>query len=923
MTMHSQSRKETVRLKKSFLSPKHCVRIATWNVQTLNDDAKGVKLAREMDRYEIDVLGVAECRYSGSDRIRIEDKTVVYSGREDGRHHQGVALFCSKAAAACLTSWEPINERLLVASFRSNTAKLSIVMAYAPTELAEVQMKDSFYTQLQAVLDRIPSSHMTMLLGDMNAKVGQRISGDNSFVGTHGIGDRNDNGTRLVDLCQRNALVIGGTIFPHKNVHRGTWRSPDGHTVNQIDHICISRKHRTCLLDVRALRGADIGLTDHYLVRSKIRVKLRKIPQHKSNRKFDCEKLKQLVYQEEFKAAVNSKLQSEPPHTVEESWCEWKNAVHDAAINVLGYARGRREEWISERTWVLIQEKKELKKKMETSDNDLRRNFREKHRQKAAEVKRNTRRDKRQYYHLKADEAEEAATRRDQRSLFKLAKEIGGVQKVCRGILKDENGNKLTTEEQKKDRWKQHFDSVLNCDEPPVLNDWDSISVQETMIDTSPFSMDEILDARKSLKNGKCPGEDLIASEMVKVMEEDGLEALQQLFNDILENECVPSDWRRGIIVCVPKKGDLSQCSNWRGITLLSVPCKTLSQLILNRIRGFTETVLREQQAGFRQGRGCSDHIFVLRNIVEQCEEWQKSMVLNFVDFRKAFDCIHRASMWKILEVYGIPRKFINIIRSMYDGSESCVQVGQERTEWFAVNTGVRQGDVLSPLLFNILLDFIMRKIDVIDCGIEWTGGKRLRDLDYADDICLLARDIEEMQVMVDTIVTEGSKIGLTINTAKTEVMKIRTQDTRYVTIGGSNLKEVDGFTYLGSRICKDGDIRSEVNIRIGKASYAYDCLKNVWKEDRVSLQTKLKLFNAIVISVLLYGCETWKGLKEVEDRMRRFESNCLRRIMKIQWYDHVSEEELRRRTGQQSVVDKIKIARWKWYGHALQMANA
>ena len=100
--------------------------------------------------------------------------------------------------------------------------------------------------------------------------------------------------------------------------------------------------------------------------------------------------------------------------------------------SVLGYVKGRREEWISEDTWNLIQEKKDLKSKMETSDDDMRRLFKQQHRQKAAEVKRATRRDKRQYYHLKA---EEAAARRDQRSLFKLAKEIGGVKKIGRGVL--------------------------------------------------------------------------------------------------------------------------------------------------------------------------------------------------------------------------------------------------------------------------------------------------------------------------------------------------------------------------------------------------------------------------------------------------------------------------------------------------------
>ena len=117
-----------------------------------------------------------------------------------------------------------------------------------------------------------------------------------------------------------------------------------------------------------------------------------------------------------------------------------------------------------------------------------------------------------------------------------------------------------------------------------------------------------------------------------------------------------------------------------------------------------------------------------MRNIIEPCEEWQKSIIPSFKDFREAFDCMHRVSMWKILEIYGILRKYVSMIKNMYDGSESCVRVGQDLTDWFSVTTGVRQGDVLPPLFFNILLDFVLRKIDTIKCGIEWASGKRLRD---------------------------------------------------------------------------------------------------------------------------------------------------------------------------------------------------
>ena len=901
------------------------MKFATWNVQTLNDCAKGIKLAKEMDRYKIDVLGVAECRYTGSDRITIEDKHVLYSGRDDNRHYQGVALFCSSFAARCLISWEPINERLLVARFRSRSAKLSVVMCYAPTEAADDGVKDNFYHQMESILSNIPSRETVILMGDMNAKVGGYIPGDGCVVGSHGIGTRNDNGTRFVDSCQRHGLVIGGTIFPHKNVHKGTWRSPDGRTVNQIDHIAISAKHRSYLLDVRALRGADIGLTDHYLVQAKVKVRLSKIPDVQPPRLFDTKKLEDHGIREDFKLAMENKCHSLSGNSLETQWSEWKESMTQTADSILGYQRGRKEEWISISTWNLIQEKKTLKMKMETSVDAVRERFKALHREKAAEVKRATRRDKRNFYHRKADQAEEAARRGNQRELFKLAKELGQDQRTYNGVIKDANGNRLITDEDKNNRWKEHFQSVLNGPEPEVLNVWPDTDVARTALNitTSELTPAEVRDAIATLKNNRSPGEDMISGEMLKAIGEIGVEKLTTILNSAWRNEKVPRDWKRGVIVRIPKKGNLSECSNWRGITLLSVPGKLLSNIIYARIKDEAQRVMREEQAGFRKDRGCADHIYVIRHIVEQCEEWRKSLALNFVDFQKAFDSIHRDSMWKIVELHGIPRKMINIMKDMYDGSQSCVRVNQGKTtDFFNVVSGVRQGDSLSPLLFNIVLDFVMKKVELAGDGIEWTAGRRLRDLAYADDICLLADDLEDLRTLTEAVVCEAGKVGLKVNTRKTEIMKVRTNDNSQVTIGNEPLQEVDKFVYLGCQISKDGDIRNEIGIRIGKAGAAFRNMEKVWNEDGMSLRTKLKLFNSIVLSVLMYGCETWKGLTEIEERVRRFESGCLRKILKIRWYDMVSEEELRRRTEQQSVTEKLRISRWRWFGHVLRMQD-
>jgi len=120
---------------------------------------------------------------------------------------------------------------------------------------------------------------------------------------------------------------------------------------------------------------------------------------------------------------------------------------------------------------------------------------------------------------------------------------------------------------------------------------------------------------------------------------------------------------------CHYQKGCFSDCNNWRGITLVSVPGKIFCTVILNRMKSEIDRHLREEQAGFRNNRSCNEQIFTLRNILEQCKEFQKSLAINFIDFKKAFDNVHRESIWKILRLYGIPHKIINIFISLYTNS--------------------------------------------------------------------------------------------------------------------------------------------------------------------------------------------------------------------------------------------------------------
>ena len=148
-----------------------------------------------------------------------------------------------------------------------------MIQTYAPTNNGVDEEKAEFFNQLQDAISCCNRHDMIVLIGDLDAKVGSNNTNREEVMGKCGVGVMNDNGARLCDFCSANALVITGTLFPHKEIHKLIWRSPDGKTVNQIDHVMVNGRMSTFILDTRVMRGADV-CSDHYLLRTTIRLKL-------------------------------------------------------------------------------------------------------------------------------------------------------------------------------------------------------------------------------------------------------------------------------------------------------------------------------------------------------------------------------------------------------------------------------------------------------------------------------------------------------------------------------------------------------------------------------------------------------------------------------------------------------------------------
>ena len=176
------------------------------------------------------------------------------------------------------------------------------------------------------------------------------------------------------------------------------------------------------------------------------------------------------------------------------------------------------------------------------------------------------------------------------------------------------------------------------------------------------ISKEEIKEGLRVLANNKPAGLDFIPVELLKWGGDAIMDELTKIANLIWHTAKVPEEWKCGAIVKLPRKGNLCDCYHWRGITHLIIARKMLCRVLLKLLQKNIDAKLREKQAGFRHGRSCNEHIFPLRNIIEQSLEYCKPLIINYVDFKKAFDSIYRPTLWKILKIYGIPPRYIDSI---------------------------------------------------------------------------------------------------------------------------------------------------------------------------------------------------------------------------------------------------------------------
>ena len=500
------------------------------------------------------------------------------------------------------------------------------------------------------------------------------------------------------------------------------------------------------------------------------------------------------------------------------------------------------------------------------------------------------------------------------------------------------------------ERWREHFHSLLNCDnagEHEVVDGLEVLPLRQE-IDVPPTE-EEVAAALASLGERKAPGGDAIPAEILKFGGDAVKRALAAFYMQCWETKTLPQDFRDAKIVSIYKrKGDRQNCGNHRGISLLSSAGKVLARIMLTRLQHSLEQLLPESQCGFRKSRSTIDMIFTLRQLQEKAIEQHKPLFVVFVDFRKAFDMVDRQILWKVLQRYGCPQIFLEIIKQFHEGMRATVVAGGKESEPFDVTNGVRQGCVLAPALFSLFLTAVLRTAALEAAEgvslVSRSTGKLfnlarlrartktlhvcIRELLYADDAALVAMSMEDLQQMVHQFSNAAALYGLQINTNKTEVLYQPSPGEAYVAptieVNNNVLKDVSSFTYLGSTLTNNNSSDAEVVRRIQAASAAFGKLKsNVFKKYRLRINTKIKLYKAIVIPTLTYALESCTLYRRHFKRLTDVQLRHARELLNIKWHDYVPNVEVLNRADMPSVEALLVSANLRWAGHVVRMDDS
>ena len=290
-----------------------------------------------------------------------------------------------------------------------------------------------------------------------------------------------------------------------------------------------------------------------------------------------------------------------------------------------------------------------------------------------------------------------------------------------------------------------------------------------------PFSLAEVQEAMFKMRCGRGADGDGLVLELFKYGPPCLHACLVRIYNEILCTGQFDTSWRHTLFTMVPKSGNLQQTKNWRPIAILKITYKIFAKMLHDRLQPLLETEQLMDQVGFRRGTGIDHALAVFETVCGKSIEWNCEIWFASLDLTKAFDRVEHNQLFQALREQHVPQPYIALLRAIYSSQSGAVHGGRP----FDIQCGVKQGDILSPLLFNAALECALRKWKG-KCehhGIAMGHHERLTNIRYADDLMLYARSLPALVEMIETLPWELHQIGLQLNAAKSKIFTTKQLD--------------------------------------------------------------------------------------------------------------------------------------------------
>ena len=936
-------------------------KVGTVNIRTASEDAKLVHIVNEIERANLDICCLQEFRRIENGSIRIGNYDIYWTGTKRRKIH-GVAIAVRNGKHVQVVDVENISSRVMSINVDVSGCKLKIVSAYGPTEVdTSESAKDLFWRQLRKTATTSDKKRQLMILGDMNSKTSLALSKTN-FDGQDGLAHTsNSNGRRLIEFCTQTRCALLNSFFAHKTAQRITWHSNNHRDKNCIDYSLCNQFLKKYIRDTRVRNSYDFH-SDHRLLVTTLALPISKRFRFIPNRpKCKSKKLNFTAATDKDRRMFLDKLQA-----YEGKDKPTEKSIDQLNDNIVSTLLSAAESTIPK------QAKSSRKSNPWDSDEILqqlllkRKNYmlvnRTEYRKTHREIRQRVSLLRNQYYADEANMINFAKENREIAAAFRRAKEQGSTIHArpppvkCPGI---------------REHFIKHFnpEHLKDLPTPDLIPESISIPVDLPNIVTSPPTTDEIVKVILKLKSNIATTD--IPSELLKLATHSTkfLSDITKLMTEVWSSLQVPGDWASSSLTDIWKrKGSAKDPTTYRGISVSSNVAKICMNLILSRISAYYDTVLGENQMGFRPGRGTTDGGFVVKRFHQIARKQKAEIYTGYIDLSSAFDHVRRDWLFKIVKATisrdGLDPRLIDIIENLYQRTTAYMS-GDEKDMRFKTTSGVRQGGTESPYLFNILMDFCMQKFEkcckekgISDIKIEFqipstatTRGQRrisrcrgtagYRWVGYADDLVIMAKSQADLQAALQILDKIFKSYGLAINIGKTETMILNFQESAdkaypdsIASLHNKPLKNVHVFKYLGTmQHHNDPSIGDdEIENRIDCARSKFYSLKALFNNHKIHLQTRLLFLQSLVRSRLTYGVQYWTLTEKKIDLLESTWLKYLRHLIRggfqkvrssAGWLKHrIPSSQIYAITKSQTLREYIYKQQDRWVAHVCRQDN-